>query len=195
MDIFIETHLKLSQAIQPEVDALDTDQLKALRNSLTSVDADIQKLIERARSLERILNDYRNSIDRRHWKLDREKKELAAAQNGYTIGSYHYIDRHVGIYQVREISASYITMNQYKENNAYPTTKRFNINNVDSRLTPLRTQGPFKVGETVSRNGQEFTVIGYLGYRMVLRSIDQWGRDRYDIVQKKDEQTYRSLII
>jgi hypothetical protein len=65
---------------------------------------------------------------------------------------------------------------------------------IDPRLTPLRTQGPFRVGETVVRNETEYTVEGYLGYRMLLSSGGIWGKT-YQIVQKKDEKTYRSIII
>jgi hypothetical protein len=54
--------------------------------------------------------------------------------------------------------------------------------------------GPFRVGETVVRNETEYTVEGYLGYRMLLSSGGIWGKT-YQIVQKKDEKTYRSIII
>jgi hypothetical protein len=195
MDIFIETHLKINQDIQPDVDTLDTDQLIALRESLKTSEEMVSELTARARSLELIMSDYKNMITRRINRLESERRELAAAESGYTIGSYHYIDRHVGIYKVKEVNGSRIIMEQHKEGSNWPTTKRFDIGNMDQRMTPLRGQGPFRVGETVVRNEREYTVIGYLGYRMVLRFTNEWGRDEHIIVQKKDEKTYRSLII
>ena len=50
------------------------------------------------------------------------------------------------------------------------------------------------MGETVVRYEKEFKVEGYLGYRMLLSS-EIYGNKVYNIVQKKDEKTYRSIII
>jgi hypothetical protein len=68
-------------------------------------------------------------------------------------------------------------------------------------MQPLRTVGPFKVGSVVVREEREYTVRGYLGYRMVIErsecsSVYQYeGLKEYTIVSKKDESTYRSIII
>jgi SMC interacting uncharacterized protein involved in chromosome segregation len=70
MDIFIETHLKINQDIQPDVDTLDTDQLIALRESLKTSEEMVSELTARARNLELIMAEYKNSISRRINRLE-----------------------------------------------------------------------------------------------------------------------------
>jgi len=97
-----------------------------------------------------------------------------SAQMGYTIGSLHYIDRQDGIYVVESVDRLHVNFKYCMPNSStrWAKTKRFNLDQIDSRMQPLRTAGPFKVGAVVMRDGREYTVRGYLGYRMVIERSD-----------------------
>jgi hypothetical protein len=126
-----------------------------------------------------------------------------SAQRGYTIGSLHYIDRQDGIYVVDSIDPYHVTFKYCLPDRStrWAKTKRFHLDQIDSRMQPLRTAGPFKVGAVVMRGQREYTVKGYLGYRMVIERSDSLishqyeGLREYTIVSKKDESTYRSIMI
>jgi hypothetical protein len=126
-----------------------------------------------------------------------------SAQRGYTIGSLHYIDRQDGIYAVDSIDSHHVTFKYCLPDRStrWAKPKKFHLDGIDRRMQPLRTVGPFKVGSVVVRGEREYTVRGYLGYRMVIErsecsSVYQYeGLKEYTIVSKKDESTYRSIII
>ena len=126
-----------------------------------------------------------------------------SAQMGYTIGSLHYIDRQDGIYVVDRIDRQHIIFKYCLPDRStrWSKNKAFDLNQIDRRMQPLRTAGPFKVGAVVVRAGREYTVRGYLGYRMVIERAESQLSNQYDrlkeytIVSKKDESTYRSIMI
>ena len=143
-------------------------------------------------------------------KVSGRMSEIAArdnieksAQMGYTIGSLHYIDRQDGIYVVDRIDRQHIIFKYCLPDRStrWSKNKAFDLNQIDRRMQPLRTVGPFRVGAVVVRDGREYTVRGYLGYRMVIERADSLnnyqyeGLREYTIVSKKDESTYRSIMI
>lgn len=197
MDIFNETHLKIHDLIKDGYDlqSLDIAQLQTLLEKAKPGQDAISELEERLQLLKRIMSHYSAPIQSRIYELEKEEKAIQAREKGYAVGTYHYIDRHVGVYRVKEIRTSTIVFNQFKSGDHWPKVKKFNIDKLDSRMQPLRTKGPYRVNDTVIRNGREFTVIGYLGYRMVLKGRNNWGQEFLQIVEKKDEATYRHIII
>jgi hypothetical protein len=143
------------------------------------------------------------SIRIRTEKLQSMENVEKSAQRGYTIGSLHYIDRQDGIYAVDSIDSHHVTFKYCLPDRStrWAKPKKFHLDGIDRRMQPLRTVGPFKVGSVVVRGEREYTVRGYLGYRMVIEisecsSFYQYeGLKEYTIVSKKDESTYRSIII
>lgn len=57
-----------------------------------------------------------------------------------------------------------------------------------------KPNGPFKVGETVMHEGQEYQVLGYMGYRVIL-TREYSGSKLYRMVPHKKVSIYRSIII
>lgn len=164
--------------------------------------------IEQIRDTEQTIREFLNEFNRLRsetqnliWAMDREEQrkkdeegqEKMAAQ-GFGVGSIFYIDRHEGIYVVKAVDHYHVSFSRMMDGKSWGKTIHIQHDRLDPRLTPLRTQGPFKVGETVVRYEKEFRVEGYLGYRMLLSS-EIYGNKIYTIVQKKDEKTYRSIII
>ena len=151
------------------------------------------------------LNGIRNQGANRIHQINQEESEKESAkererlkEQGIQIGDVYYIDRHDGVYVISDITKDRVIFDRYMEgdtNKKWGRGKTCSPGHFDPRLTPLRTQGPFKVGDTVTRGEREFTVMGYLGFRMVLMGSNRWGSPYYIIVQKKDEKTYRSIIL
>jgi hypothetical protein len=123
-----------------------------------------------------------------------EKEKLG--QQGIKVGDIYYIDRHDGVYVISDITKDKVRFDRWMDGSTSRSWSKGKLcipGNFDPRLTPLRTQGPFKVGDIVTRAEQEFTVMGYLGFRMVLKG-QRYGNTFYSIIAKKDEKTYRSII-
>ena len=194
-------------------------QLEAIKNGNTFDDLDQDEAQATFDYLSDLLNIVRDiSVDRltnhligmRH-RASGQIAQIAAqgtiekcAERGYTIGSLHYIDRQDGIYMVESIDSRQVRF-KYCMPNSNPywaKTKNFDADKLDNRMQPLRTTGPFKVGTIVMRDEIEYTVRGYLGYRMVIEVVQEmkyWTSLKhlksYTIVSKKDESTYKSIII
>ena len=164
---------------------------------------ELESQIREIHSILASLNGIRNSGANRIYEIQRveiaeenAKEQERLREQGIKIGDVYYIDRHDGVYVIGEITKDKVTFYRYMDGSTgrhYGKSKIQVPGKFDPRLTPLRTQGPFKVGDTVTRGEQEFTVMGYLGYRMVLKG-SKYGSTFYTIVQKKDEKTYRSII-
>jgi len=164
----------------------------------------IEEIRQQENNLRQAISDFQNIRSEAQnliWEMDRQEQEkknqesqTKMAERGYTIGAVFYIDRHDGVYVVKGVDQHHISFERKLEGKSWGKTNHMQHDRIDPRLTPLRTQGPFRVGETVVRNETEYTVEGYLGYRMLLSSGGIWGKT-YQIVQKKDEKTYRSIII
>ena len=150
------------------------------------------------------LNGIRNQGANRIYEIRQQESEQENAkererlkEQGIKVGDIYYIDRHDGVYVISDITKDRVVFDRYMEGSIgrlFSRGKTCKPGHFDPRLTPLRTQGPFKVGDTVTRGEQEFTVMGYLGFRMVLKG-ERHGHPFYTIVQKKDEKTYRSFIL
>jgi hypothetical protein len=149
----------------------------------------------------RQMTEMRSRIVQRKWKIQAEERAVqdqtmaqTMAEKGYKPGAIYYIDRHDGLYVVDSVNSTHVFFKRRMEGSHTVKTVNMPICKIDPRLTPLRTQGPYEVGDMVVRNDIEFKVEGYLGYRMVL-SHQRREEKIYTIVQKKDERTYRSIII
>ena len=98
---------------------------------------------------------------------------------------------------ITSITNNHIRFGRYLEGASYERSGRgitCSPTSIDPSLTPLRKQGPYKVGTVVMRFDEEYTVMGYMGYRMVIKG-NRAGASYYRIIQKKDEHTYKSIII
>ena len=182
---------------------LDEDQLNPIRDYVSSVNSFTYLVNTDMGQLSRTFSRIQTSIRIRTEKIQSMENIEKSAQRGYTIGSLHYIDRQDGIYVVDSIDPYHVTFKYCLPDRStrWAKTKRFHLDQIDSRMQPLRTAGPFKVGAVVMRGQREYTVRGYLGYRMVIERSDSLishqyeGLREYTIVSKKDESTYRSIMI
>ena len=188
----------LEQAEAIEFTALGKEKTQAKITELESQIGEIQTYLN---SLTRISNAGINRIyEIRQAEIAKEnaQEQERLKEQGIKVGDIYYIDRHDGVYVISEIDKDWVVFDRYMEGESHKKWGRGKTcrpDRFDPRLTPLRTQGPFKVGTIVCRNGKEFEVMGYLGYRMVLKGINLWGQSYYTIIQKKDEHTYKSIII
>lgn len=196
MDIFDETHQRLNELIQEKLDLqrMNIDQLRAEIERLSPIGNEIAGLLSRANELKNLLDNYKFPVLTQIGVMESEDRRRKVAENGYTVGSFHYIDRHVGIYRVKSVNGFVINFEQFKDGDVLPKAKKCYVSKLDPRMQPLRTKGPYRVGDTVIKEGKEYTVIGYLGYRMVLKGT-KWGGEVFRILDKKDEGTYRHIII
>lgn len=175
---------------------MDSQELKAFRDSLDIIRAEIQRMNSSIGVMDRQAQTAEHRIFQ---AIQREKDEAQAkeqAQNGFSPGKVFYIDRHDGVYVLDKVTATKIHFQRKMDGSSMSKLTIMSLLSLDPRLTPLRTQGPYEVGDAVSRDGDEFKVEGYLGFRMVLSRPARSSNYRiYTIVQKKDEKTYRSIII
>jgi hypothetical protein len=184
------------------IEDLDEEQLNSVRDYVSSVSS-VYTHNTALSQLSRTFSRIQMSIRTRTEKLQSMENVEKSAQRGYTIGSLHYIDRQDGIYAVDSIDSHHVTFKYCLPDRStrWAKPKKFHLDGIDRRMQPLRTVGPFKVGSVVVREEREYTVRGYLGYRMVIErsecsSVYQYeGLKEYTIVSKKDESTYRSIII
>jgi hypothetical protein len=183
------------------IEDLDEEQLNSVRDYVSSV-SNVYTHNTALSQLSRTFSRIQMSIRIRTEKLQSMENVEKSAQRGYTIGSLHYIDRQDGIYAVDSIDSHHVTFKYCLPDRStrWAKPKKFHLDGIDRRMQPLRTVGPFKVGSVVVREEREYTVRGYLGYRMVIErsecSVYQYeGLREYTIVSKKDESTYRSIII
>jgi hypothetical protein len=183
------------------IEDLDEEQLNSVRDYVSSV-SNVYTHNTALTQLSRTFSKIQMSIRIRTEKLQSMENVEKSAQRGYTIGSLHYIDRQDGIYAVDSIDSHHVTFKYCLPDRStrWAKPKKFHLDGIDRRMQPLRTVGPFKVGSVVVREEREYTVRGYLGYRMVIErsecSVYQYeGLREYTIVSKKDESTYRSIII
>jgi hypothetical protein len=184
------------------IEDLDEEQLNSVRDYVSSV-SNVYTHNTALSQLSRTFSRIQMSIRIRTEKLQSMENVEKSAQRGYTIGSLHYIDRQDGIYAVDSIDSHHVTFKYCLPDRStrWAKPKKFHLDGIDRRMQPLRTVGPFKVGSVVVRGEREYTVRGYLGYRMVIErsecsSVYQYeGLKEYTIVSKKDESTYRSIII
>jgi hypothetical protein len=183
------------------IEDLDEEQLNSVRDYVSSV-SNVYTHNTALTQLGRTFSRIQMSIRIRTEKLQSMENVEKSAQRGYTIGSLHYIDRQDGIYAVDSIDSHHVTFKYCLPDRStrWAKPKKFHLDGIDRRMQPLRTVGPFKVGSVVVREEREYTVRGYLGYRMVIErsecSVYQYeGLKEYTIVSKKDESTYRSIII
>jgi hypothetical protein len=183
------------------IEDLDEEQLNSVRDYVSSVSS-VYTHNTALSQLSRTFSRIQMSIRTRTEKLQSMENVEKSAQRGYTIGSLHYIDRQDGIYAVDSIDSHHVTFKYCLPDRStrWAKPKKFHLDGIDRRMQPLRTVGPFKVGSVVVREEREYTVRGYLGYRMVIErsecSVYQYeGLREYTIVSKKDESTYRSIII
>jgi hypothetical protein len=184
------------------IEDLDEEQLNSVRDYVSSVSS-VYTHNTALSQLSRTFSRIQMSIRIRTEKLQSMENVEKSAQRGYTIGSLHYIDRQDGIYAVDSIDSHHVTFKYCLPDRStrWAKPKKFHLDGIDRRMQPLRTVGPFKVGSVVVREEREYTVRGYLGYRMVIErsecsSVYQYeGLKEYTIVSKKDESTYRSIII
>ena len=184
------------------IEDLDEEQLNSVRDYVSSV-SNVYTHNTALSQLSRTFSRIQMSIRIRIEKLQSMENVEKSAQRGYTIGSLHYIDRQDGIYAVDSIDSHHVTFKYCLPDRStrWAKPKKFHLDGIDRRMQPLRTVGPFKVGSVVVREEREYTVRGYLGYRMVIErsecsSVYQYeGLKEYTIVSKKDESTYRSIII
>jgi hypothetical protein len=184
------------------IEDLDEEQLNSVRDYVSSV-SNVYTHNTALTQLNRTFSRIQMSIRIRTEKLQSMENVEKSAQRGYTVGSLHYIDRQDGIYAVDSIDSHHVTFKYCLPDRStrWAKPKKFHLDGIDRRMQPLRTVGPFKVGSVVVRGEREYTVRGYLGYRMVIEisecsSVYQYeGLKEYTIVSKKDESTYRSIII
>lgn len=178
-----------------EIKGKSKEELDDLKQHYLELDARIKEFSEQVGRLQIMSYNFGRDVDLEKNKLIKDENEIKAKKLGYEVGTYHYIDRHVGFYRVIEVNYGLIEFEQIKDGNAWHPKKKFRIDKIDPRMEPLRTKGPYKVGDKVMRENKEYEVIGYLGYRMVLKSFNNFGQEIFNTVQKDDEKTYRSLII
>jgi len=173
---------------------------KEIQTKITELESQIGEIQTYINSLTRIRNAGANRIYQIHQEeiaKENAQEQERLREQGIKIGDIYYIDRHDGVYVISEITKERVKFARYMEGDIYrfwAKSKTYRPGHFDPRLTPLRTQGPFKVGTIVCREGKEFEVMGYLGYRMVLKG-NLHGHSYYTIIQKKDEKTYKSIII
>ena len=207
MEAIIKSIADLDESISriplDPIEELDEDQLSSLRE-YTSSNSNMYSCNTALTQLGRTFTKINVAIRNRSEKIQSAENIEKSAQKGYTIGSLHYIDRQDGIYVVDSIDQHHVTFKYCLPDRStrWAKNKNFQLDQIDSRMQPLRTAGPFKVGSVVVRDEREYTVRGYLGYRMIIERADnQLGvyqyspLKEYTIVSKKDESTYRSIII
>lgn len=175
--------------------------LDSLNSLIENIDQEVHDLKDQFNDQMRQINEVRRGVRAKAIEIERrieqELNDEAAKEleeRGFVIGSIYYIDRHDGLYVVDSIDQYHICFRRMKSGYTGGKKQYFQIRKLDPRLTPLRTEGPFRVGEMVVRDEKEYKVEGYMGFRMVLSS-EYFGQKYFTIIQKKDEKTYISRII
>ena len=177
-----------------QTEGMDLEALRAFIAEINDEETEIRKFIDQ-------LSRIRSRAQEKVWDLNKQK-ELALNQqaqermagSGFKPGAIFYIDRHDGVYIVEWVDQYHVSFRRFMDGRDRGKSILMSIDRIDRRLTPLRTEGPFKIGDSVIRYGYEFRVEGYLGFRMLL-SREIGSRRQYSIVKKKDEAIYRQIII
>lgn len=172
------------------------------RTELVSFIGEVRQEEERFRQFLNQFTTIRSQAQNKIWEIDHkeqvkrnEEAQMRMAEKGFKIGAIFYIDRHDGIYIVSSVDDFHVSFTRMMEGKTRGKTIHMEHNRIDPRLTPIRSEGPFKPGDTVMRYDHEFLVEGYLGIRMLLSRSYSFSSKAYTIVRKKDEATYRSIII
>ena len=190
--------------ILAEVKGINPEDIFTVEGANQAEDQIQVKIDEINAIFQEILN-HKNEMRQRRWKLEAEERLEKArqmqeqlAERGLKVGDAFYKERHEGIYIVKSIDEYHVRLERFREGSTW-CWKKHSVAHSDLlsgnyQLKKVKSNGPFKVGETVMYSDQEFQVLGYMGYRVVLAK-EYNGSKSYRMVPHKKVSIYRSIII
>ena len=187
-----------------EVIAIDPETIRTSEGA-TQTENEIQAKIDGFNAIYHEILNHKNEIRRRRWKLETEESLERArqmqeqlAEKGLKVGDAFYKERNEGIYIVKSIDEYHVRFERFREYRAW-CWKKSSISHSDllsgnSPYKKVKPNGPFNVGDCVMYEDNEYQVLGYMGYRVVL--ANGYGGNRfYRMVPHKKVSVYRSIII
>ena len=187
-----------------EVIAIDPETIHTSEGA-KQTEEEIQAKIAAYNAIYYEILNHKDEIRRRRWKLETEESSEKAkqmqeqlAERGLNIGDAFYIDRHEGIYIVKSIDEYHVRFERLREGfTRYWKKSSISHSELLSGNSPykkVKPNGPFNVGDCVMYEDNEYQVLGYMGYRVVLAK--GYGENRsYRMVPHKKVTVYRSIII
>jgi hypothetical protein len=171
----------------------------------SQIEGQIQAKIEEVNGIYQEIITHKMEIIKRRWELEaveRSEKvkgiEEQLAAWGLKVGDAFYKERNEGIYIVKSIEEYHVRFERFRECRAW-CWQRISVAHSDllnghTKLKKIKSEGPFKVGGYVMYSEEEYQVLGYMGYRVVLAK--GYGEERsYRMVPHKKVSIYRSIIL